>query len=79
MSGQQGGQVIRRAIARPHPNDLGWSAQKNTSLLVVRILGDNDEGVDLGVFPDDRVVARPQTTIMNMCRAGIPILNRANQ
>ena len=79
MSGQKGGQVTRRAISRPHPNDLGRCTQENTSLLIVRILGDDDEGVDPGVLPDDRVVARPQTTIMNVCRAGIPILYRANQ
>ena len=53
-------------IAHAKPNDLGWRAPENTSLLEIRVFGNYGEAIGLGIIPDCGIVRTAQPALMNV-------------
>ena len=44
--------LLSGAVADAEPNDFGWMAVKQTALLIVGVLRDDDEIVGAGILPN---------------------------
>jgi hypothetical protein len=71
--------IRRGTIATTDPNDLGWESEKETSLMKIGILRDNDEVVIAGKFPDYGIIRVPQTLEAHVGRARVDRLQRSGQ
>lgn len=65
--------VLGRAITQANPQDLGRMAAHSTQLLEILILGEEDELVHLGMFPDCLIRSTPQSDIQRVLRPRIAV------
>jgi len=78
-SSQQKLNLRARAVTGAQPNHLGRRAEKNTSLLEIRVLGNDRQAIFPRELPYRGIVGSAQPTLMHMQRTGIRIREQLDE